>query len=66
MNPPKSLDFSVVRDRIYLNLLDFVSRNRRYGFPQKLFEIGDVVVGVGRSTGSRAWRSTQRVLSARS
>ncbi|GGM73403.1 phenylalanine--tRNA ligase subunit beta [Thermogymnomonas acidicola] len=42
---PKSLDFSVVRDRIYLNLLDFVSRNRRYGFPQKLFEIGDVVVG---------------------
>ena len=40
---PKSLDFSVVRDRLYLNLLEFLRINQRRPLPQKIFEIGSVV-----------------------
>lgn len=40
---PKSLDFSVVRDRLYLNLLDFLRLNRSRALPQKVFEIGDII-----------------------
>jgi len=40
---PKSLDFSVIRDRLYLGMLNFLSINRRRPLPQKIFEIGDVV-----------------------
>ena len=41
---PKSQDFSYVRDRLYLNMLDFLRLNRSNSLPQKVFEIGDVVV----------------------
>lgn len=40
---PKSLDFSVVRDRLFLNLLDFLRINQRRPLPQKIFEIGSIV-----------------------
>jgi phenylalanyl-tRNA synthetase beta chain len=41
---PKSLDFSVVRDRLRLNILEFFRINKRRSLPQKVFEIGDVIV----------------------
>lgn len=40
---PKSLDFSMVRDRLYLGVLDFFSNNRRRQLPQRVFEIGEIV-----------------------
>lgn len=40
---PKSVDFSVVRDRLYLGILDFYSRNRNRSYPQNVFEIGEVL-----------------------
>lgn len=40
---PKSLDYSIIRDRIYLNGLEFFRRNKRRPLPQKIFEIGEVV-----------------------
>lgn len=40
---PKSLDFSVVRDRLYLNMLDFLRLNKSRSLPQRTFEIGDVI-----------------------
>lgn len=42
---PKSLDFSVVRDRLALGALDFLRINKRRNLPQDLFEIGEVIVG---------------------
>lgn len=41
---PKSLDYSVVRDRLSLNLLEFYSNNRNRAYPQNIFETGHVVV----------------------
>ena len=41
---PKSLDFSIVRDRLRLNILEFFRINKRRSLPQKVFEIGDVIV----------------------
>ncbi len=40
---PKSLDFSVVRDRLSLGALDFLRINKRRNLPQDLFEIGEVI-----------------------
>ena len=40
---PKSLDFSIIRDRLYLNMLDFLRLNRSNSLPQRVFEIGDVI-----------------------
>jgi phenylalanyl-tRNA synthetase beta chain len=40
---PKSRDFSVIRSDLFIGLLSFVSRNKSQGYPQKIFEIGDVV-----------------------
>ncbi|WP_393971829.1 phenylalanine--tRNA ligase subunit beta [Oxyplasma meridianum] len=40
---PKSLDFSVIRDRLYPGMLNFLSINRRRPLPQRIFEIGEVV-----------------------
>lgn len=40
---PKSLDFSVVRDRLSLGALDFLRINKRRNLPQNLFEIGEVL-----------------------
>lgn len=41
---PKSQDFSVMRDRLLLGILDFYSRNRNRNYPQNVFEIGEVVL----------------------
>ena len=41
---PKSLDFSIIRDRLYLNMLDFLRLNRSNSLPQRVFEIGDVIL----------------------
>lgn len=40
---PKSLDFSVIRDRLYLGVLDFLRLNKRRNLPQMVFEIGEIV-----------------------
>ncbi|SMD30324.1 phenylalanine--tRNA ligase subunit beta [Picrophilus oshimae] len=40
---PKSIDFSVIRDRLYLNFLNFLNINKRNPLPQKIFEIGNVI-----------------------
>ncbi len=47
---PKSLDFSVVRDRLILGSLDFLRRNRRRNLPQNIFEIGEVLIGAKQQT----------------
>ncbi len=41
---PKSLDYSVVRDRLSLNMLETFGNNTGRQYPQQLFEIGDVIV----------------------
>lgn len=58
---PKSVDNSVIRDRLYLNTLEFFSNNKNRGYPQRVFEIGKVVVNTEEEprlcfglTGSRA------------
>lgn len=47
---PKSLDFSVIRDRLYLGIMDFFRLNSRRNLPQKVFEIGSVLVGMEQHT----------------
>lgn len=42
---PKSLDFSVVRDRLAFGVLDFLRINKRRNLPQSVFEVGEVVIG---------------------
>lgn len=39
---PKSLDYSVVRDRLNINMLELLRINKRRSLPQNIFEIGDV------------------------
>jgi len=41
---PKSRKFSVLRNSLLPALLEFASQNQHADFPQKLFEVGDVVV----------------------
>ncbi len=41
---PKSLDFSIPRDRLMFGLLDFFRLNKRRKLPQEIFEIGKVVI----------------------
>ncbi len=41
---PKSQDFSVLRDRLLPILLDFLSKNVHEEYPQRVFEVGDVVI----------------------
>ncbi len=47
---PKSLDFSMVRDRLYLGILDLLRLNKRRNLPQLLFEIGEVISDTKQST----------------
>ncbi|MCY0851632.1 MAG: phenylalanine--tRNA ligase subunit beta [Thermoplasma acidophilum] len=42
---PKSEDYSVIRDKIYPDLLDLIARNKKHSLPQRIFEIGDKIVG---------------------
>ncbi|MHA1136463.1 MAG: phenylalanine--tRNA ligase subunit beta [Candidatus Thorarchaeota archaeon] len=41
---PRSKDYSVLRNALLPVLLDFVSQNQHADYPQKLFEVGDVVI----------------------
>jgi len=41
---PKSIDFSVPRDRLLFGMLDFFRFNKRRKLPQEIFEIGKVVI----------------------
>lgn len=47
---PKSLDFSVIRDRLAVGMLDFHRINKRRSLPQNLFEVGEVIVGTAQLT----------------
>jgi phenylalanyl-tRNA synthetase beta chain len=41
---PKSRDFSVLRNSLLPVLLDFAGRNQHADYPQKVFEVGDIVL----------------------
>ncbi|UCE10415.1 MAG: phenylalanine--tRNA ligase subunit beta [Candidatus Thorarchaeota archaeon] len=41
---PKSRDYSVLRNSLLPNLMDLISRNQHADYPQKIFEVGYVVV----------------------
>jgi len=41
---PKSKDFSCLRNSLLPILLDFLSKNQHADYPQRVFEVGDVVV----------------------
>ncbi|RLI55355.1 MAG: phenylalanine--tRNA ligase subunit beta [Candidatus Thorarchaeota archaeon] len=41
---PKSRDYSVLRNALLPILLDFASQNQHVDYPQKLFEVGDIVI----------------------
>lgn len=41
---PRSLDFSVLRNSLLPALMDFISRNQHADYPQRVFEVGDVVI----------------------
>jgi len=41
---PISLNYSVLRNKLLPSLLDFLSENTKRSFPQKIFEIGDVLI----------------------
>ncbi len=47
---PKSLDFSVIRDRLSLGALDFLRINRRRNLPQNIFELGEVLTEAKQHT----------------
>ncbi|MBD3158115.1 MAG: phenylalanine--tRNA ligase subunit beta [Candidatus Lokiarchaeota archaeon] len=41
---PKSKDYSCLRNSLLPILLDFVSKNQHADYPQRIFEVGDVVI----------------------
>ncbi|MEM4734689.1 MAG: phenylalanine--tRNA ligase subunit beta [Candidatus Thorarchaeota archaeon] len=41
---PKSSEYCVLRNALLPVLLDFASRNQHAGYPQRLFEVGDIVI----------------------
>lgn len=41
---PRSKDYSVLRNALLPILMDFVSQNQHADYPQKLFEVGDIVM----------------------
>ncbi len=41
---PKSRDFSVLRNSLLPVILDFAARNQHADYPQKVFEVGDIVL----------------------
>jgi len=53
---PKSIDYSVLRNSLLPALLDFTSQNQHADCPQRVFEVGDVVIPDERSE----TQSTQR------
>ncbi len=47
---PKSEESSVLRDKLYPNMLNLLRINKRRPLPQRIFEIGDVVSGGTQET----------------
>lgn len=47
---PKSLDYSVIRDRLYVNVMELLRINKRRPMPFRVFEIGDVYVEGNQET----------------
>ncbi len=41
---PVSLNYSILRDRLIPNLLDFLAKNTHNEYPQYLFEVGEAVI----------------------
>jgi phenylalanyl-tRNA synthetase beta chain len=41
---PKSRNYSVLRNSLLPVLLDFASKNQHSDYPQKLFEVGDIII----------------------
>ena len=41
---PKSRDFSVLRNSLLPILIDFTAQNQHADYPQKIFEVGDIVI----------------------
>ncbi|MBD3406817.1 MAG: phenylalanine--tRNA ligase subunit beta [Candidatus Lokiarchaeota archaeon] len=41
---PKSRDYSILRNSLLPVLLDFTSQNQHADYPQKVFEVGDIVI----------------------
>ncbi|MHA1577614.1 MAG: phenylalanine--tRNA ligase subunit beta [Candidatus Thorarchaeota archaeon] len=41
---PKSRDFSVLRNSLLPILIDFAAQNQHADYPQKVFEVGDIVI----------------------
>ncbi len=61
---PVSSSFAVVRDMLLPGLLNFLSRNVHSRYPQKVFEVGDVVVPeLSRPTRTRTERRLAAVYS---
>jgi Phenylalanyl-tRNA synthetase beta subunit len=42
---PKSLEFSFIRNLLYPGMLDLLRRNTNRSFPQRVFEVGNVISG---------------------
>ncbi len=40
---PKSEDYSAIRKSLFNGIMEFFKRNKHNGFPQKIFEIGDII-----------------------
>lgn len=57
---PKSLDFSVVRDRLSAGALDFLRINKRRNLPQNIFEIGEVIKNAEQFTNLCVLREDSR------
>ena len=47
---PKSLEYSIPRDRLIFGMLDFFKLNKRRKLPQETFEIGKVVIHMNEKT----------------
>ncbi len=47
---PKSEDFSSLRDALWNGLVSFLETNRSASYPQKLFEVGDVIINGRQET----------------
>jgi phenylalanyl-tRNA synthetase beta chain len=41
---PKSRNYSVLRNSLMAVLLDFISQNQHADYPQRVFEVGDIII----------------------
>lgn len=47
---PKSEDFSTIRDTLWHGLMNFLELNRSASYPQRLFEIGEIINSANQET----------------